>query len=313
MRYQFILPILLVALLFQHVSCRDSSKSEGNQDSYNYFGQKLPDSIPVRFAPDYFPEGTHSAPTFSPDGKEVYWSRYHTPEGQNSRYQHIFFSKFENGIWTKPAIASFSGKYHDGSPCFTHDGKGMFFASNRPKLEGQQPSNEYVYDIWFIERNTSGWGEPVWLELNTDKHESMVSVAENGSLYFISNRRGVRGIYDLFVSRPIDGKYSEVSNIGSPITTGNIETSPYVAPDESYLIFSYGNRPEGNGIHISFKKEDNTWSKPVRMGNEINSGSSQRFPGLSHNGDYFFFCKGRGYMYWVNADIIDQYKPDQLK
>lgn len=277
-----------------------------------YLGQPPADTTPTVFAPQFILDGVHSAPAFTPDGNTVYWSRYYTPEGTRSRTQHIFTSHVEDGHWTAPQLASFSGVYSDGGPSITPDGFRLFYYSNRPSGLDTEPADEDISDIWYMELTDSGWGEPQWLALNTDKHEGMPSVASDGTLYFQSNRRGAHGIFDIFVSEPEKGGYPSARNIGAPITSPQIEFAPFVAPDESYIIFTCSNLPGRNGLNISFQQADGSWSEPVLMKRLAEVGSVQRFPGLSPDGEYLFFTAAvdrKSQVYWVDSSIIERYRP----
>jgi Tol biopolymer transport system component len=277
-----------------------------------YLGQTPPDTVPVVFAPGVFQDDVHSAPTFTPDGSEVYWSSGYIPEGRRSRTQYIFTSRIDGGLWTPPQIAPFSGEYHDGGPFITPDGARLFFYSIRPATEGGESSSGT--DIWYMERAGSGWGIPERLPLNSDQFEGMQSVAADGTMYFQSNRRGVYGIFDIFVSEPDSLSYSTAANIGAPITSAQIESAPFIAPDESYVIFTYSNRPGYNGLNISFRQADGSWSEPVVMKSLTDAGSDQRFPSLSHDGKYLFFTasqNGKSQVYWVDASIIDRFRPSE--
>ena len=91
--------------------------------------------------------------------------------------------------------------------------------------------------------------------------------------------------------------------------------TPFIARDESYLIFS-SDRPGGYGsgdLYISFRLDDDQWSEPMNMGATINTTSQERFPGVSPDGKYLFFTrylKPPHYhdLYWVKTDIIDKLK-----
>lgn len=285
----------------------------------DYFGQEEPGLTPAVFTPgavDSTNHDYHGSLTFSLDGKEVYWSAYYKPPGSKSRTQHIFFRKKENNRWTEPKVASFSGTYHDGCPFIAPGGKKLFFYSNRPAEKGGKPSNENNTDIWVMERIENGWGEPKRLEFNTDKIEMFPTVSKDGTIYFTANYPGSQGPFDIYRSRLVNGKYSKPENIGPPINTGHIKDSPYIAPDESYIIFTYTARPAGNGLHISFRKEDGTWTTPINMGKKIHAASHQRFPGMSPDQRFFFFVRYMGRkrsIYWVDAGIIDQLRPEGLK
>ncbi|UCC44255.1 MAG: PD40 domain-containing protein [Candidatus Zixiibacteriota bacterium] len=274
-------------------------------------GQTPPGDEPELFHPEIFKDGTHSAPAFTPDGTEMYWSRYYTPQGRRSRTQHIFHSQFSDGQWSAPELASFSGTYSDGGPFLTKDGIRLFFYSNRPYEPGGEPLDEYgPSDIWYVDKTDDGWGEPQRLPFNTGQHEGMASVADDGTIFFQSNRSGTRGIFDTYFSELIEGAYAEPKNLDPGINCPGINFSPFIAPDQSFLIIAYNHNAPDNGLHITFKKPDGGWTRPVNMGEKINVTSAQRFPGLSPDGKYFFFTRGGAGsgLYWVEAGVIEDLK-----
>lgn len=278
-------------------------------------GVTPPGDEPEPFLPDIILDGVHSAPAFTSDGTEMYWSRYYTPEGRRSRTQHIFVSRRVDGEWSAPDLVSFSGRYADGEPFLTRDGSKLFFYSSRPAEPGGSPSDEYISDIWYVERAGEDWGDPKRLSFNTDKHEGMASVAANGNIYFQSNRSGTRGVFDVYVSRWTEGRYAAPQNLGSSVNCLKLNSSPLVAPDESFIILAYNGNAANNGLHISFREANGGWSKPVGMGSKINAGSTQRFPGLTPDGKYLFFARSvkrkRG-VYWVDAGIIEELREQVL-
>ncbi len=71
------------------------------------------------------------------------------------------------------------------------------------------------------------------------------------------------------------------------------EHDPFVAPDESYLIFT-STRPGGFGredLYIGYKKVDGSWTEPKNMGKTINSSGVDFCPMLSPDGKYLFFTR----------------------
>ena len=117
----------------------------------------------------------------------------------------------------------------------------------------------------------------------------------------------------------IDNGFSQPEKLSNAINSEYGEQDPCIAPDERYMIF-YSSRPghlgnKNGDLYISFKKKDSTWTKAVNMGPEFNKGHIiTRFPRLSPDGKYLFFSKLIGprndKIYWVDAKIIDQFKPD---
>jgi Tol biopolymer transport system component len=205
--------------------------------------------------------------------------------------------KLEKGKWSKPEVASFSGKYSDLEPAFSPDGKKLFFVSNRP-LSGQgEPKQDY--DIWFVERGGTGWGEPQnpGPPLNSPANEFYPSVTKNGAVYFCSRLKGSIGSEDIFKSNFIDGKYTEPENPGEAINTKREEFNAFVAPDESYIIYTTVGRGPGIGggdLWINFRKEDGSWSKAVNMGENVNSSSLDYCPFVTADGKFLFFTSQRG-------------------
>ena len=103
-----------------------------------YYGQKPPGLIAEIFAPEIIKHLAHSSPSFTPDGREIYWS---TISGENET-RKIYYVKFDNDKWSEPILADFSGNYHDDQPFITFDGEKLYFASKRPKVKDGNQENE---------------------------------------------------------------------------------------------------------------------------------------------------------------------------
>jgi hypothetical protein len=294
-----------------------------------YLGQKPPGMKPEVFAPEKVSSEhqEHSSLAFSPDGKELWWSLWQLPHDLDRYPQVIKYIKFENNTWSKPKVAPFSGKYRDGGPTFSPDGSRLYFYSRRPIQENDETMHDN--DIWYVERKNNGWSQPVNLGsvVNTSFIEATPCLAANGNLYFTSDRNQYEdptGNYDLFVSEYKNGSFIEPKDLGDAINTSYArESFPYIAPDESFIIFSRDNRKfdtEGNKMEgdrklmISFKDEDGYWRRAINMGSEY---KNTRFPSVSPDGRYLFFTKytkgNNEDFYWVDAKIIANLKPQSLR
>jgi len=296
------------AYLFLAVCCTAHGAAGADGSPVFTLDASPPGDEPEPFLPEILLDGVHSAPAFTPDGREMYWSQGYIPEGRRSRIQHIFVSRSVDGEWSAPELVPFSGRqFSDGGPFVTRDGLRLFFYSSRPAEPGGEPPDEY--DIWYVERDGKDWGEPTRPSFNTAQHEGMPSVADNGSIYFQSSRSGTRGTFDIYVSERIDGDYAAPKNLGSAVNCPSINFSPLIARDQSFVILAYSNNAPNNGLHISFRRPDGRWTKAVNMGKEINAASAQRFPGLTPDGKSLFFTRyisGKSVVYWVDAGIIDE-------
>jgi Tol biopolymer transport system component len=247
--------------------------------------------------PTIFAEGVISTgdfdshPAFSPDGQTIYFVRS-TPD---FNLWTILVSHFVKGKWRTPEVASFSGQYSDADPFITADGSRLYFISNRPAPGRPTPN----LDIWVMEKTMGGWGEPknVGAPINSAGNEWFPTLAANGTMYFGSDREGGKGRTDIYRSRLVNGKYTEAENLGDAINTQFNEYEPLIAPDESFMILMAGGRADGRGgfdLYLSHNR-NGSWTKPVNLGEKINSSGNEYSPKISPDGKYFFWSSPRGF------------------
>ena|GEM_PF-2783697 len=270
-----------------------------------YLGQRPPGDAPVVFAPGLITSANinHSAPAFSPDGKEVYWSRVL----KDSSRVRILYMRLIEGQWTQPRIVPFSSNADDDCPVFSPDGKTLFFVSHRP-IDGS--GTDAKENIWYVQKQDSGWSaaRPVGAAVNKMNLHWQVSVSSAQTLYFSCSQDNTPRIYR---SRFIDGAYAKPAVLPHPIDSGSGEETPYVAPDESYVIFS-SQRKGGYGgadLYISFRNKQGEWIEPMNLGSKVNSRSYELLPCVSPDRKYLFFASARGGeydIYWVGAQVIER-------
>lgn len=120
--------------------------------------------------------------------------------------------------------------------------------------------------------------------------------------------RGQRGDHHLPPTSTGNGPPEALS-----VNTRHNEFAPYVAPDESYMIF-VSNRPGGSGMHdlwITFRKQDGTWSEAMNMRPAINTSSEDGAPTVTFDGLYLFYTTARSgdasyKPYWVSSQVIQK-------
>ena len=274
----------------------------------NYYGQSFPTDIPQEFASGIISteHHEHSYPTISLDGKECYWSMIRQPLGETP--QKIMFSNFERGKWTHPQLASFSSSYVDGGPVFSFDYQHLYFYSKRPI---DPLSNVEQPRIWVVDRNKKGWGEPrsAFGEDHADQIQFSFSLTKSGTFYYLGILEGVKNNMGIYRIRQKDGVFGILEPLPSQINSSHQDWIPFIAPDESYLIFS-SDRPGSIGffdLYISFHIENTYWSEPLNLGPTINTDGSERFPGLTPDGKTFFFIRDSD-IYWVDSCFIEKLK-----
>lgn len=271
-----------------------------------YLGQKTPGLKPEMFAPGIIsgPDWEHASPRFSPDGSEVHWAAI----SDQMRLMHM---RFEGGKWSPPKISSFAAGESACYPAFSHDGLRLFYVSYRPLVESE-PNPGYGISLWFVEKTDAGWSEPkpVGQPVNTGNIFGF-SMTRDGTLYYAD---GSGGTFDIYRTEWVDGGYADPEKLSDAVNTEADEDEPFIAPDESYLIFK-SMRDGGFGgadLYICFRKEDGSWSKARNLGNRINTEHAERFPYVTRDGKYFFFGSdrngNRGDIFWVYAVIVEKFR-----
>jgi Tol biopolymer transport system component len=254
------------------------------------YGSDRPMPEATVFAPGVISAGEFdSHATFTPDGKTVYFVR----SAPNFRFWTILVSHFEHARWSEPDVAPFSGQYSDADPFITRDGQRFFFISKRP-IDGKPREDT---DIYVMEKTATGWSEPksAGATIDSDKDEYYPTVADDGTLYFGSERAGGLGVNDLYRAHLVDGHYAAAENLGAAINTAGEEYEPYIAPDQSFLIFMACGRADTLGqcdLYLS-RNTRGAWSKPTNLGPKINSEFTEYSPKLSPDGRYFFWSSAR--------------------
>jgi len=281
-----------------------------------YLGQKPPGMKAERFAPGLLSTNKYSllGLTVSPNGREIYYTLFIKP-GKGV----IMGTKIKKSRWTKPQKVPFSGEHSDWDINLSPDGNRLYFSSMRPVASSE--SGKKNADIWFVKKTgPDTWSKPQRLgtPVNSNSHEVHPTIARNGNIYFFSLVKGRST--DLFCSKFINNQYRKPFSLGSSINTEYNESDPFVAPDDSYIIFQ-SKRPGGfgkNDLYISFKKRDGSWCKPINMGSLINTEQSDKCGRVTHDGKFFIFSRSKAGskmsdFFWIDAKIIEKLKLDILQ
>ncbi len=298
--YNLILLVLVLTLFLN--ACKTENEKVNKNDSPTietaYFGEKPPGLVPKLFEPETVsPEGFFEGGKFSPDMKEFYFTR------KNGKYKErtFFVIRYENSKWGDESETDIKW------PLFSTDGNTMYVGKK--------------YRV----RTETGWSEPKSLGEFLKEQAHGLSVSSNGTFYFPFFKKEDNGHGNLGYSRLISGKHENPVKLSAEINIGEYIAHPYIAPDESYLMWDV-EREDGHGmadIYISFRHEDGSWLTPINMGAVINTELQESSPYVTPDGKYLFFTRGEwktkedgsGYFvskkYWVDAQVIENLKPKQ--
>ncbi len=118
-------------------------------------------------------------------------------------------------------------------------------------------------------------------------------------------------------SQLINGKREEPKPLNKEINAGKWTAHPFIAPDESYLIWDserdggYG----GTDLYISYRQKDGSWGPAINMGDKVNSDKADFYASVTPDGKYILFNRTVSKkplnidIYWVDAQIIETLRP----
>lgn len=262
-----------------------------------YMGQKPPGIVAEPFAPGVISkEGWELGGVFSPSMKEFYFTRdmgkYLSYDSDNFHPTVIGFRQINN-VWTK--FTEFPLK---GEITFSSDGKRMYMAKGYKDRLGDSWSEYKSLGPMFDRKD---WGI------------MRLSVSDSGTYVFddFKNKDTIR------ISTLNEGKRQLPQKMSSVINTGKRTAHPFIAPDESYIIFD-SVRDGGYGepdLYISFRQKNGSWGSAINMGDNVNSEKGDFEASVTSDGKYILFNrkiddKGNNLdIYWVDAKIIDDLRP----
>ncbi len=281
--------LLLIAFA---ISATDDTVPEGP-----YLGQKPPGLIPEVFAPGVVStKGWELNGVFSPDMASFYFLR-ESGNDNNPRQEFVLF-KQKNNKWYEEVVSA-----RKGQAIFSPDGKTLHLGKR--------------YQSW----TDKGWSEIKSLGSQFEKFEIMRLTSSLYGTYVFDEIGMPDGDGIIRYSRIIDGKHEAPKAFGKEINSGTWKAHPFIAPDESYLIWDA--RMEGglggSDLYISFKLNNGLWSEAINMGEQINSDAWDAGASVTPDGKYLFFNRNVGSdkyenvdIYWVDAQIIEQLRPKEL-
>ncbi len=302
LRFYFVLATLLLAVTILNAQ-PDNFKIEKIKGPY--LGQNCVTKVPEPFAEGIIHDNLHTSPTFSPDGREVYWKPIDAVG--------VYKMKLDGSKWSFPEEVKFSKDIIDyRAPFFSPKGDKMFFLCRSTIPYSPLPMK---VNLWYMEKKKDGWSspKPVCRDINCMNVNWQVSATNNGSLYFSVKKDGRE---DIYYSKCVNGIYYEPERVSDAINTESmVETTPYIAPDESYMIFSRMELSKDgySDLYVSFKQNDGSWSKARNLGKTFNGEYHNLSPQVSPDGKYLFYLQtyqGKSRCMWVDASILDEYRPE---
>jgi outer membrane protein OmpA-like peptidoglycan-associated protein/Tol biopolymer transport system component len=186
-----------------------------------------------------------TSPTFSKDGKTMYFTRNNYFEGKKGKAKdktiHLKIYKAtlsSENKWVDVKELPFNNdNYSVAHPALSPDGKRLYFSS---EMEG----GKGMSDIWYVDiLGDDNYSTPKNLEgVNTASRESFPFVSDSNKLYFTSDGRGGMGGYDVFRTQLNEnGAAGQVINMGAPVNT-NKDDFGFIINEEKHIGYVSSNR-----------------------------------------------------------------------
>ncbi|MDW3647640.1 MAG: hypothetical protein R8P61_11280 [Bacteroidia bacterium] len=286
-------PILLLLFILTNLAfAQENKESDFNFPDLTgpYMGQKPPGMVAEPFAQGIIStEGWEIEAVFAPGMKEFYFT---TRSGEGTPITVIGFRQ-QADVWKKYIEFKRTGEIS-----FSPDGSRMYMAKG------------------YKDRIGDGWSERKSLGPQFDREDwgiMRLTASSKGTYVFDDYKSG--DVIRMSILK--DGKREAPKKMGPIVNTGEWTAHPFIAPDESYLIWD-SEREGGYGdsdLYISFRQKDGSWGPAINMGDSVNTDKWEAFASVTPDGKYITFNRAINSdtmnvdIYWVDAKIIETLKP----
>lgn len=210
---------------------------------------------PVNLGPSVNSSALEAMPSISTDGLTLYFNDAGGRGGFGGADLYVTTRDTIDADWGAPVnLGPTVNTWADEiSPCISADGLQLYF-SGYIRPEYTRPGGYGIADLWVTTRPTKDdpWEEPVNLgpTVNTSANDGAPSISADGrTLFFLSDRLGGYGHYDLWMTRraTTDQPWEEPVNLGPQVNTSARESAPDISADGSTLYFN-SDQPGGSGM-----------------------------------------------------------------
>ncbi|MEN8927463.1 MAG: hypothetical protein ABF242_05000 [Flavobacteriales bacterium] len=235
--------------------------------------------------------------SISADGKILVFTsrRVDTKGGEvDQMSDQLYFEDVYISLWndttkewtdSKPVDGAINTETHDAVLSISPDGKSLFVYRNE---DGETKSGD-IYVARKGKGNKFGSAKPVdeGRNVNSSYFESSASVTADGNtIYFVSDRKGSKGLADIYMSRREGKEWSKAINLGDSINTESDEKCVFIHPNGQLLFFtSEGHNSLGSYDIFVSKKINGKWSKAQNLGYPINTVQEEKTISVTADGN----------------------------
>lgn len=198
-----------------------------------------------------------------------------------------------------------NSEFSELNPVISPDGRTLFFGrknhpANRYGVKGSETISG-SQDIWFSEKVGDTWSTARRLSevLNRDQYNTILSISPDGQTILLKGAY-VNGTYEtrgFSISNKTTAGWTVPVKVDIPgyeqMSKGKNEYG-YLTMDGKAILLAFARKKnsEDDDLYVSFF-EDGHWTRPLELGDEINTKYSETTPFLSADGKTLYFSSDR--------------------
>ncbi|MHA8097029.1 OmpA family protein [Aquirufa antheringensis] len=198
-----------------------------------------------------------------------------------------------------------NSEFSELNPVISPDGKTLYFGrknhpANRYGVKGSETISG-SQDIWFSEKVGDTWSSARRLSevLNRDQYNTILSISPDGQTILLKGAY-VNGTYEtrgFSISNKTTAGWTVPVKVDIPgyeqMSKGKNEYG-YLTMDGKAILLAFARKKnsEDDDLYISFF-EEGRWTRPLELGDEINTKYSETTPFLSADGKTLYFSSDR--------------------
>ncbi len=162
----------------------------------------------------------------------------------------------------------------------------LVFTRKEKAVDKHNVTVGWIEQFLYTVKDDSDWlaPEPWTIPWANDRNVGAMSLTADGlEMYFTGCRwPGSYGGCDIYHSERKGSSWQTPVNLGSSVNSANWDSQPYVSSDGKLLLFSSSRKGGfgGSDIWMSVKLKNGSWSKPVNLGDSINTVGNEMAPFL---------------------------------
>lgn len=215
-------------------------------------------------------------------GDKVVFASYRNSENPTYHWnQKPYLDLYEARVSTnnelkdiKPFSDSINSKTHESNPTFTSNGEVMYFSRTNDKRVLIDEVEIATVKLYRAELVNGEWANVTALPFTSDTYSTqhpMLSKDET-RLYFSSDMLGTLGSFDIYYVDITNDVFGEPVNMGPTINTTEREQFPFIDSEQTLYFASDGHQGLGGLDIFMSKMYDGVYSKPLNLGETINTG-----------------------------------------